>query len=339
MSPQLDSHNANHLATYTMLRNEHASTTPVGPPTHTGLAGIRPLTQTQPERSQPTPGNRPENQGDQPTINNPKKNRLRANIIIASVNMNGAAAPSENMNYVAKWGRISKMMNEEKIAILAIQETHLDQTMTEQIQSVFEKNLKIIVLAHLESPRAKAGVAFVINKQLIEPEKIETYELIPGKALMLKIRWLKTCNTSILNIYAPNERNAHPDFWATILTGRHTRHAPIPDFTLGDFNMTEDPVDRMPPKLDSETAIEALRDVKQEWDVRDTWHWANPTEKAFTYRARTHNDHIQARLDRIYISKRTEPYTFDWGIKETAIPTDHLMVTVKYAPKDAPYIG
>jgi len=46
-------------------------------------------------------------------------------------------------------------------------------------------------------------------------------------------------------------------------------------------------------------------------------------------------ERIQARLDRIYISERVEPFTFDWVIKESAIPTDHVMVCVRYTHKDA----
>jgi len=65
----------------------------------------------------------------------------------------------------------------------------------------------------------------------------------------------------------------------------------------------------------------------------------NPTELAFMYRAQIHNEHIQARLDQIYISKKAEPYTFEWEIEESAIPTNHMMVSVRYTLKDAPYIG
>jgi hypothetical protein len=44
-----------------------------------------------------------------------------------------------------------------------------------------------------------------------------------------------------------------------VLTERQARHLPIPDFTLGDFNITEDAIDRMLPKLDDEAAINTLR--------------------------------------------------------------------------------
>ena len=213
------------------------------------------------------------------------------------MNLNGAAAPSENMTFQEKWNRVSTTIQMEKIAILAVQEAHLDQAMTELLQSRFEKNLQIVVSAHPIRPRAKAGVAFVLNKKLLKPDQVKWYELIPGRALLLETKWLDSCNTPILNVYAPNERSEHPEFWAKILTERQYQHAPIPDFTLGNFNVTEDAIDRMPPKLDDANAIEALRDFRHTWDISDTWrHW-NPYEKAFTYRARTHEDNIQVHLD------------------------------------------
>ncbi len=62
------------------------------------------------------------------------------------------------------------------------------------------------------TPRSTAGIAFVINKVLINPKKIKTYELVPGRALLLKIKWLEDCETTILNIYAPVNRAAQPQF-------------------------------------------------------------------------------------------------------------------------------
>ena len=75
------------------------------------------------------------------------------------------------------------------------------------------------------------------------------------------------------------------------------------------------------------------------WDICDSWRHANPTENTFIYRAQTHAGWIQSWLDRIYIAKRVEQYTFDWKIQETAVPTDHAMVSVWYVPKAAPFIG
>jgi len=231
------------------------------------------------------------------------------------------------------------MIQKEGVAILAVQETHLDEEITTTLQSRFEKNLTIMTSAHPTNPRATCGVAFVINKRLIRPEETNLYELNPGRALLLNIRWLETCTTSILNVYAPNDRKAHPEFWAKAHTERRAHHLPKPDFTLGDFNVTEDMIDRCPPKRDDQTAIDALNEIKRDWDIHDTWRRNNPTEKVFTYHAQTHTNRIKVRLDRVYVTSEIEKLTFDWEIKETAVPTDHSMVTVRYAPKDAPFIG
>jgi hypothetical protein len=91
--------------------------------------------------------------------------------------------------------------------------------------------------------------------------------------------------------------------------------------------------------LDSEEAVDALRELRQEWDICDVWRQANPTEKAFTYKAQTPTGRIQVRLDRIYVARSIEKNTFDWNIKQTAIPSDHSMVTMRYAPQEAPFIG
>ena len=48
---------------------------------------------------------------------------------------------------------------------------------------------------------------------------------------------------------------------------------------------------------------------------------------------------IKSRLDRIYVSQNKSKFTFDWRTTLSSIPTDHWMVTVKYAPKYAPHIG
>jgi len=163
--------------------------------------------------------------------------------------VNGAAAPSENMNYREKWRLISHMMHTEKIAILAIWEAHLDQNMTEELGTSFEKNSKILISAHPDNPQALAGVGFVINKQLIEPDELDLYELIPRRAAILKVRWLRLSTATILNIYTPNNRGEHTNFWAKVITARKAKHLPEPDFILGDFNVTEDAIDRMPPQV------------------------------------------------------------------------------------------
>ena len=59
-------------------------------------------------------------------------------------------------------------------------------------------------------------------------------------------------------LYAPVKRNEQPNFWATIEAVRREKHLPRLDFLLGDFNLTEDALDRAPPKYDNRQATDAL---------------------------------------------------------------------------------
>lgn len=285
--------------------------------------------------------NRPETtragviQPDAPT----KKKHMRANINVATLNMNGLTAPSSGMTFLEKWSMVNQTLNKNKIAVLALQETHLDQEIVDRLMQCFGRKMHIEFSQDPEAPRTKAGVAFVINKTLIAPSAIKTHVLHPGRALALKINWLETEATNFLNIYAPVNRSAHRTFWSEIEKTRLDCDLPRPDFLLGDFNVTEDPIDRAPAKTDDQPATDKLRDVRLNWDVQDAWRAAHPDEKVFTYRANANGNEIKSRLDRIYVANRLTTFTFDWVITPSPVPTDHWLVAVKYAPKEAPEIG
>ena len=237
--------------------------------------------------------------------------------------MNGATAPSENMSCIEKWAMVNRTILNKRIAILAVQETYLDQARLDQVLSCFGKNLIIINSPLPSNLRSSAGVAFVINKALIHPKELSTIELVPGRALMLNIKWLDTCATSLVNIYAPHNRDAQPAFWASAMTKRRTSHMPLPDFVLGDFNVTEDAIDRTPAHYDEPAAIETLREVCREWNIMDIWRHHHPDTRCFTYHANSHGSQIQSRLDRIYTAHSVTQYVFDWQIKPSAVLTDH----------------
>jgi exonuclease III len=182
-----------------------------------------------------------------PQNNNTNTHKKRANINIATLNVNGATAPSSNMNLIEKWAMINQTIKKHKIAILALQETHLDEERASDVQRCFQKSFDLYYSSDPENPRATAGVAFLINKALISPEHISVRAIVPGRAAILSIAWSSIKKLTILNIYAPVNRRHQPEFWRRIERRRARARIPRPDFVLGDFNVTEDPLDRSPP--------------------------------------------------------------------------------------------
>ncbi|KAF8271489.1 hypothetical protein EI94DRAFT_1568448 [Lactarius quietus] len=102
------------------------------------------------------------------------------------------------------------------IAILVVQETHLDKTNTQQLHQAFGKRLKIYNSQLENRPGTSASVAFILNKNLIKTDQVATYELIKGKALAVKITSMDSEEMLIINVYAPNRRSNHQQFWKNI---------------------------------------------------------------------------------------------------------------------------
>lgn len=174
-------------------------------------------------------------------------------------------------------------MRNEKIAILAVQETHLDDQSTQTINQTWGKRLTVINSQLEENPRTTAGVAFVLNKDLIDIKKTETFELIRGKAMAIKLTWKNDEESVLINVYAPNRRGDHKGFWEKIDEERKNKRIRKPDFVLGDFNVTEEPIDRIPPRHDSQGAITALREFRLNMGIRDQWQHAFPKAREYTY--------------------------------------------------------
>ena len=265
--------------------------------------------------------------------------RKKANVKIATLNMNGAHTGNENSTSFEKWSEINATMKRDKIAILALQETHLDEQTLSTVNGLFEKRLEIHNSHDGTNPRSTAGVAFAMNKDLLATQNLEVSELVKGRALALKTTWNNQEETLLINVYAPNHRKEHKPFWESLEAARRRKQLRRPDFLLGDFNVTEDALDRSPPKSDNEKATDALRESRLALGVQDQWRHLNPKEREFTYRATHNGKQIKSRLDRIYVAVNKTRYTYEWTIGPTSVPTNHWIATVKYAPKGAPHIG
>ncbi|KAG1813449.1 hypothetical protein EV424DRAFT_1473460 [Suillus variegatus] len=163
-------------------------------------------------------------------------------------------------------------------------------------------------------PGNSAGIAFVLNKELTNASSATMEVLIPGRAAILSINWHNNETIKILNV---------------------THTGPL-DFMLGDFNLTENPIDWAPARLDNEAAVDALRDLKSVLNMHDTWRNEHPHHRLFTFNS---NHQTLSRLDRIYTSNRHTESMLEWASNVSQIPTDHHIVSVRFAPPGLPHIG
>jgi len=227
-------------------------------------------------------------------------------------------------------------MRESKIGLLALQETHLSEQLADQVSTLYQRRLTTLNSPLADNPTGSAGVAFVINKELINAEEVKLHTLIPGRAILISFKWHSNASVTAINIYAPNDMSKHPQFWKELKENWANLHLPQPDLLMGDFNLTEDIIDRAPARYDNENAVSALRDCRQSMGVRDAWRFRFPTERAFTF---TTSDHTMSRIDRIYAREDLEDSLSEWTHDIPGIPSDHKMVSVRLAPTNTPLVG
>jgi exonuclease III len=264
-----------------------------------------------------------------------KKKKKRANIILATQNIRGRASRTLGPSPISKWTSINHLMREKKIGILCVQETHLMNEHITSINSVFSRRLKVLNSSDPDHPGSSAGVAFIINKELVEDKNYKMLELVPGRAIALTIQWHNDETITIINIYTPNTANEHPLFWEKFQKKWEEYEMNDPDFMMGDFNITEDPIDRAPARPDNENVTNALRDLRLKLNIQDSWRLTFPNTRIFTYASSVNT---LSRLDRIYTHPKHDDSLIDWKTNPSNIPTDHNLVQVRYAPPNSPHI-
>ncbi|TFY82529.1 hypothetical protein EWM64_g1481 [Hericium alpestre] len=253
--------------------------------------------------------------------------------------MKGRASSTSNLTMHAKWTKIQSTINTKRIVILAIQETHLNAATADDLGRFFTKRLLIHNSPDPDRPGASAGVAFVLNKDIIVTDDYTITDLVPRRATMLSIDWHGSGCITLLNIYAPNDPKKHPKFWLDIETARTTAGLPRPNFLLGDFNLVEDALDRAPAHVDDKNTVKALVDFRTHLTLQDTWRHLNPDTKLFTFRGHHGSNYAKSRIDRIYTTTAQVENVFEWHSGLTSVPTDHAIVTVRFAPHDVPDTG
>ena len=258
--------------------------------------------------------------------------KTKASIKLATLNMKERAAASLGPSQISKWTEISSIMRTQRISVLAVQETHLTEEHVESIHTLHGKRIQVINSSPLSN---SAGVAFVLNRELTNVQDLSYTVLVPGRAIVVTTKWHQSNEITLLNVYAPNRYPDHLNFWDEVRSKLRATGT-CPDFLMGDFNIVEDPLDRAPARNDDEPATTALRDLRMENTLVDAWRHSFPDTRMFTYRS---NTGMQSRLDRIYAKEPHVRHLFQWDAGPSGVPTDHDIVSVRFAPSEAPYVG
>ncbi|KAL1660580.1 Endonuclease/exonuclease/phosphatase, partial [Schizophyllum commune] len=258
-----------------------------------------------------------------------------ASLKICSLNIKGRGANSI-YDERHKWHDVNRVIRNERINVLGVQETHLTKEQVHEIQEFYGKTMRICASME-DGVTNSCGVAIVVNKSITNISDMEEHEIIPGRALMVTIHWHGLLRHSILVTYAPAEGpSANRLFWLQLREKMRELDLPSPDTHLGDHNFVEDAIDRNPAKGPTPRNLNAFLRFKNEHLLVDGWRDTNPDTKAYSFM--THEGR-RSRIDRIYVSRDSLKNSHSWVIKKSGIPTDHDMVGYTLTAPQLPYVG
>jgi len=227
-------------------------------------------------------------------------------------------------------------MTENNISVLAIQETHMTDELEKSFKYLFSRKLELYHSPYPDSLNA-AGVAIVLNKATIKTNDTTHHTLIEGRATLTEIPWQTDNALRILVVYAPNHPRDNQLFWEKLAEIIEQDPNLNPDVIIGDLNIVEDGLDRAPGHTDDRGAVEALRALKNQVGVADGWRRTNPDRRGFTYLHKANGS--QSRIDRIYVAEGMLHECTEWEIENTAILTDHRMISARISTTTTPFIG
>ncbi|OJT10530.1 Transposon TX1 uncharacterized 149 kDa protein [Trametes pubescens] len=276
----------------------------------------------------------------------PREERLtqKSSVRVATLNVNGFGSLVRD-HPDNKWGKMYRMMSEQRIGVLLLQETHLTEDRIAQLHRMFAGRIKIYASAHPTAPTQREGVAIVLNKKLISTKNVTTREIVRGRAMQISIPWRGGDVRHILCIYAPTTAGTQERREFFLKAAEYYANNPTcprPHVMAGDFNNVEDALDRFPaPEEPRDGSVAALDELKVAVGLMrvDGWRTTNPTEKNYTFQRGTGGDVSMSRLDRIYIRPSEARWAREWTITPVGVKTDHSLVSVMLTTPSTPEVG
>jgi len=203
---------------------------------------------------------------------------------------------------------------------------------TAQIEAVVPK-IKIITITNRQYS-SKMGVAFAINKDLVDENNLQHEIMIPNRASKLKVKWGNNQELTLISIYAPNDEENKTKFFKKLESmTRNNQHKDL--CVMGDFNCVESDIDRSPTHRDNEKTMASLRKITTRNTLIDIWRMQNPTSKSFSFFQTSSK--AMAHIDRIYIHKELINYVYDNEVGMGQEISVHDPVFIKIMAKNLPY--
>ncbi len=270
-------------------------------------------------------------------------NERRSALHIATLNTNGFGCLIRD-HPDNKWGRMYRMMADQRIGILLLQETHLTEERKAVLHKMFARKIKILFSANTEAPTQREGVAIVLNARYLNTADASATEIVPGRAIQAAVKCPGGDTRLILCIYAPTSKGAAERklFFDEVREYYEARPAfPRPHLMAGDFNTVEDAFDRLPVSEGHDQSVLALDSLKISLGLMmaDGWRATNPTKREYTFHRGADREAVFSRLDRIYVTPNLFDQARDWRICEAGVKTDHSLASVQIIAENAPITG
>ena len=122
-----------------------------------------------------------------------------------------------------KWYHVNQLLKDNKVGVLVVGKGHINAVRQSNIQNLFGRRLELIFSEDPISPNAK-GLAFVVNKDLLNTDDMQTWEIVPGRAMLVQLHTRKNKTLVVLGVYAPNAPAENAAFWKTLREFLRKKH-------------------------------------------------------------------------------------------------------------------
>lgn len=206
-------------------------------------------------------------------------------LIFSSINVNGLRNPVKRYS-------LNKLIIEEKLDIVALQETHCSKREEAVLWSV---DFPAMTSKWSFGSSKQNGVAFLISKRL-NAKVTSSHHDDEGRLLSLTLT-VGALTLTVTNVYCPRTSVERQTFLTTVVEPRLTNCAHV---LLGDFNTVLDPArDRLNnPSARLDLSARCLIDVVERHSMSDLYRRLHPLEHGYTWKRPNGNQ--MSRIDMIF---------------------------------------